>query len=235
MTQLGGSLASEEVRLLERDANQLLLHDTIGIPEEVWRGQSLLPGWSRAHVATHVARNADRLRRLTESAISAERPAEPGPEERFEALERGAERSALELQIDLDTSAAALEAVWHDQTDWHRPINFLGRVRPLSWLPVARLHELCVHHLDLDIGFTADQINPETAHWLLTWVCQRLGSQAAPALAIQSDSGQHAVLGQGEPTMTVRGSDAGLWAWLAGRAPLVDPDGIELLPRPLLA
>ena len=51
-------------------ATQSLLRDTIDLDEEQWHAPSLLPGWSRAHVATHIARNADALRRV----LSAPRP-----------------------------------------------------------------------------------------------------------------------------------------------------------------
>ncbi len=225
----------DEIRLLVRDANQSLLHDTIGIPDDQWHGPSLLPGWTRAHVATHLARNADALRRRTEAAVSGTELVEPTPDERFEALERGADRPALSLQIDLDTSATALAEVWRDHTDWHRPIPFLGRTRPLSVLPLARLHELCVHHLDLDTGFTPDQVQPEAAGWLLAWVYERLGDARLPAAELQAESGQTGTIGKGEPETVIRASDAALWGWLTGRATLVDADGIAHEKLPLLA
>ena len=36
-----------------------LLGDTIALSDDEWRAPSRLPGWSRAHVASHVARQAD--------------------------------------------------------------------------------------------------------------------------------------------------------------------------------
>ncbi|MEN0070761.1 MAG: maleylpyruvate isomerase family mycothiol-dependent enzyme [Propionicimonas sp.] len=233
MQQLGGSIPVEEIQLLAREADQGLLRDTIGILEQDWQGPSLLPGWTRAHVATHLARSADGMRILTEASLSGEAPGLPGPDERFSALERGAERSGLELQIDLDTSASALTATRNTVTDWHRPIRFLGRTRPLSTLPVARLHEVFIHHVDLDCGFTPDQVPPEAAGWLLSWVFGWVHDLDVPAVAVHSESGLDATVGRGPVEDEVNAEDGPLWAWLSGRAPLVTGDATRA-PFPLL-
>ncbi len=235
MRQLGGSIPVEEIRHLSREANQSLLRDTMDIREEDWHGPSLLPGWTRAHVATHLARSADGLRLVTEAWLAGEEASEPSADERFQALERGSERSGLELQIDLDTSATALTTTWNQVTDWHRPVRLLGRTRPLATLPVARLHEVIVHHLDLDCGFTPDQVPTAAAPWLLSWAHSRVRDLDRPAIRLESESGLTGVVGRGEVTATVTGSDARLWAWLSGRAPLFGPDGSERSPLPLLA
>lgn len=234
MRQLGGSIPVEEIQRLAREANQGLLRDTIGILEEDWKGPSLLPGWTRAHVATHLARSADGMRALTEASLSGEAPDLPGPEERFIALERGAERTGLELQIDLDTSATTLAATWHTVTDWHRPIRFLGRTRPLATLPVARLHEVFIHHVDLDCGFTPAQVPPEAASWLLSWVYGWVHDLDVPAVRVESESGIAATVGRGPVEDEVRAEDGPLWAWLSGRAPLLAEDGRVREPFPLL-
>ena len=53
-------------------------------PSDAWaREPSLLPGWTRGHVLTHLARNADSQRHVLEAAVRgapAERyPGGPGP------------------------------------------------------------------------------------------------------------------------------------------------------------
>lgn len=235
MRQLGGSIPVEEIRQLAREADQGLLRDTIGILEPDWQDPSLLPGWTRAHVATHLARSADAMRRLTEASLAGGTPEPTGPEEKFDALERGAERSGLELQIDLDTSATALAATWATVTDWHRPIRFLGRTRPLAMLPVARLHEVFIHHVDLDCGFTPGQVPPEAAAWVLSWVYSWVWDLDRPAVQVESASGLGGTVGRGPVDDLVHADDAALWAWLSGRAPLVADDGVEREPFPLLA
>jgi len=234
MRQLGGSIPVDEIQRLTREANQGLLRDTMGILEDAWQGPSLLPGWTRAHVATHLARGADAMRLLTEASLAGELPALPGTDERFVALERGAERSGLDLQIDLDTSATALAATWHSVADWHRPIRFLGRTRPLATLPVARLHEVYIHHVDLDCGFAADQVPMEAGVWLLSWVYGWVHDLDVPAVRVESTSGLSGTVGRGPVEGLARAHDSLLWAWLSGRAPLVAEDGSVREPFPLL-
>jgi maleylpyruvate isomerase len=232
MTAHSGSIHISGIQQLIRDADQALLRDTIGILEPDWHAPSLLPGWTRAHVATHLARGADRLRQVTESSLSG---ASVQVTDRLEELEQGADRNGLELQIDLDTSASALTATWNAVTDWHRPVRFLGRTRPLAVLPVIRLHEISVHHLDLDCGFTADRLPAQAAAPLLNWVIDRVRDIDLPAIAIEAASGLTGTIGHGPVTAVAQADDARLWAWLSGRDTLTAPDGSELPRLPLLA
>lgn len=236
MRQLGGSIPTEVIDPLRLEAIQRLLGDTIKLSDATWRGPSLLPGWTRAHVATHLARNAELMLELTEASLTGREPDLPTEEERFAAIERGAERSGLELQIDLDTSAGTLSEAWSRVTDWHRPIHFQGRVQPLAALMLARLHELCVHHLDLDTDFTAEEVGPVAGGWLLAWVLQRLTlSWHRPVIEVQSSSGEQGILGSGTRVVgPVRGSDPELWAWLSGRTGPHGLSGAGNLRLPLL-
>lgn len=235
MTARSGSTRVAGIQQLIRDADQALLRDTIGILETDWHAPSLLPGWTRAHVATHLARGADRLRQVTEASLAGTGIQEPVPADRLEELEWGADRNGLELQIDLDTSASALAATWNAVTDWHRPVRFQGRTRPLAMLPVIRLHEISVHHLDLDCGFSVDRLPAEAAAPLLSWVTDRVRDIDRPAIAIEAESGLTDTIGRGPVTTTVQAGDARLWAWLSGRAGLTASDGSELPRLPLLA
>src|SRR3954447_4063020 len=79
-------------------ATQRLLGDTISVSDEDWRGPSRLPEWSRGHVATHVARQADGLVRLTEWARTGRRQdMYASAEQRSADIEAGSVRSGLEL------------------------------------------------------------------------------------------------------------------------------------------
>jgi len=57
---------SDPERLRERidEATGRLTADVCGLTDEQAREQSLLAGWSRGHVLTHLARNADGLGNL---------------------------------------------------------------------------------------------------------------------------------------------------------------------------
>lgn len=237
MRQLDSALPVADLHRTRLEAVQQLLGDTIEISDAEWREPSRLPGWSRAHVATHLARDAEVMMELTAAAVAGREPRLPSEEQKFAALERGAERSGLELQIDLDSSAGALATAWDEVVDWNLPVAFLGETVPLMWLPLARLHEVCVHHLDLNRRFDTDSIDPETAHWLLVWVYhRRAGSWGKPPIELISESAGRGLIGAGSHIVgPVRGTDADLWAWLAGR---VGPDrlnGAGTLQLPLLA
>ena len=70
---------------------------------------SRLPGWTRGHILTHLARNADGFRNLlTWARTGTETPMYPSEEARDRSIEAGAGRSAAELAADVRASAAAL-------------------------------------------------------------------------------------------------------------------------------
>src|SRR5829696_8435613 len=93
----------ETVRFMVAQATQRLLGDTITVSDEDWRRPSRLPNWTRAHVATHLARQADAIRRLTEWARTGERrDMYSSADQRESEIEAGAGRTGLELQVDLD-------------------------------------------------------------------------------------------------------------------------------------
>ena len=162
-----------EVRKIKLEATQRLLGDTISLSERAWQEPGRLPGWTRAHVATHLARNADAFVRAIDSVLTGRRGLMyDSDDDRELAIERGSERSGLELQIDLDTSAGnlserldLLDSVPGRLTVELSPGTFLRS----DLLPLARLYEVIIHHVDLDCGFEVSQINPLTARWLLEW------------------------------------------------------------------
>ena len=70
------------------------------------REASLLPGWSRGHVLTHIARNADGLSNLLVWARTGiETPQYPSRQAREDGIEAGAHRPAAELSADVAQSA----------------------------------------------------------------------------------------------------------------------------------
>lgn len=212
-------------------ATQSLLRDTLTLDDADWRAPSLLPGWSRAHVATHIARNADALRRAIAAARSGDpTPLYPSETVKYNDIERGAERGGLDLQIDLDTSAGELANLGDRVEDWMVPVRFLGGEFPLSVTTLVRLQEVSMHHLDLDCGFSWDAIEPVPARWLLQWMLLLVRDDPTlPAVDVTSDSGESARIGGVGVRTEVSGPDAALWAWLTGRTQgdgLTGADGI---------
>jgi maleylpyruvate isomerase len=213
----------ETLRGLVRTATQRLLGDTILVTDDQWRAPSRLPAWTRGHVATHIARHADALVRLTQWARSGERQdMYPSPEYRANEIEAGAGRSGLDLQIDLDSSAGGLNSAFEelDAADaWDAMVEMRGGIKvPARLLPLARLLEVVIHHVDLDIGYEIADIDKQTAEWLLEWCAFRFRDREDfPKLELTSDSGLTATVGTvGEP-VAVSGSSVGLVGWLLSR------------------
>ena len=134
MTQTeSASTQLETLRGLVTTATQRLLGDTISVSDEDWRAPSRLPEWSRGHVATHLARQADGIVRLTEWARTGERQdMYASAEQRAADIEEGSGRSGLELQIDLDTSAGRLGNAFDalDEAEaWDAVVELRGGIR----------------------------------------------------------------------------------------------------------
>src|SRR5580692_11628276 len=92
-------------------ASARALATAAGISDEQAREPSSLPGWSRGHLLTHLARNADGLRNLLIWArTGVVTPQYPSVEARDEEIEAGAGRPARELAADVAGSATAFAA-----------------------------------------------------------------------------------------------------------------------------
>jgi maleylpyruvate isomerase len=138
-------------------ATQRLLGTARVIPEPELRLPSLLPGWTRGHVLTHLARNADAMRSLLAGARSGqERLMYASAQEREEDIDQGAGRSSKELAGDLASSAMALRTVMLALPDdaWQFPVRVPDSGPfPAEELLPRRLVEVELHHCDLDYGY----------------------------------------------------------------------------------
>lgn len=235
MARFSPDVPVETLRKRKREATQRLLGDTIGISDGQWRARSTLPGWTRAHVATHLAEGARALMRVTKAALDGRfEELYPNGAARFAAIEDGALRRGLDLQIDLDTSAGELNSYWDSVADWSVPIRLDGRPLELRDLIMIRFREVVLHHVDLDAGFTVDDIEPVPARWLLEFRVAN-NPRLSPAVRVETESGIVAVLGQGEPALNVTGTDARVWGWVNGRVSpdrVTGADGVRMPPAP---
>jgi maleylpyruvate isomerase len=218
---IGGGL--HEVRARKVEMTQRLLGETIRLSDREWQEPSLLPGWTRAHVATHLARNADGFAHSLDALVKG-RPQRMYSSEadRQSDIERGSQRTGLDLQIDLDTSAGNLNRVF-DQIEGLDPDTMIelraGFRIPVILLPLARLNEVVLHHIDLNVGFTPDHVPQLVARWLVEWTLLRLeGRDDLPPLKLSSTSGLVADLGGVGDRTEVHGSDQALLGWLTGRS-----------------
>ena len=208
-------------------ATQRLLGDTIAISDTDWLGPTALPGWTRAHVATHLARNADVLRRYI-TRLSAKPELER--DDIVSDLEAGSRRSPLEIQIDLDTSSGLLNDTFDQLSSekWATPLHGGLDGLTASDLPVLRLNEVVLHHVDLDCGFVFADIDPRVAELLLAWnLYRRVDLVTGPGIAVMTSTGRVLRAGSGPGVSEVTGTDANMLGWLTGRLPRTAVSGAE--------
>ena len=193
---------------------------------------SLLPDWDRSMVVTHLAANADGIRRAVEAARTGETgEVYPGGKAARDAeIEAGRALPAAELYLRLDTACRLLRVALGEASDeiWDAPaIGPKGEVHIGPGLVVARLREVEVHHVDFDYGY-----KPED--WPIEWVLEEmdramldLPSRLSPGTAVvlaATDTDQRWVAGSGQ-AMEIMGTTAELFAWVIGRAAHVS--GVE--------
>jgi maleylpyruvate isomerase len=121
------------------------------------RQPSLLPGWTRGHVLTHLARGPEAMRRLLDGVrTGVPGTAYPSQEARDRAIEEGAGRSAAELLADVESSAHLFRdvVVSLPEESWQQPVHVLtGAAFPAAQLLERRLVEVVLHHTDLGAGY----------------------------------------------------------------------------------
>ena len=201
-------------------AHQRLLASLENLTSEQCRQDSLLPNWSRGHVLTHLARNADSHVHLLQSAVRGEVGKQyPSIEKRNEDIENGAQRGAEDLIMDLRLSIYGLEAAWASANAkaWSGQGRTLrDSVIEMSSLVFLRWREVEVHHADLNIGFGYDDLTPlyvrlEIDQQLMLWRARKpMGMTELPDVAKKLSPSQRL-------------------AWFLGR---VEVDGLSK-PEPL--
>jgi maleylpyruvate isomerase len=121
-------------------------------------GPSLLPGWTRKHVAAHLSLNAEAIGNLVHWARTGEeRRMYASPVQRGADIEAAAARPADELLAWFEESAQVLADAMAELTDeqWQRPLlNAQGRDIPASDTPWMRSREVMIHAVDLGTGVT---------------------------------------------------------------------------------
>lgn len=206
------------------------------VDEEV-SAPSLCEGWSRGHVLTHIARNADALARVC--AVAADGVAGSmydSDDARDREIEAGAARPAAEQAADVRESAARLSARLDSLGAEHAAVKVPrtpdgARRITVGYVPFLRLRELVYHHVDLDAGYTFASAPDDVVAMLLGDAVARLDHEdEPPAITLTTDEGDHFVVGEG--TTRVAGPRAAVLIWLArSRADGVTFDGpVPTLP-----
>jgi maleylpyruvate isomerase len=205
-----GPLADSAARFLV--TAQALTADDLG---EV----SALPGWTRAHVLTHVAQGADSRTGLLRAARTG-RVGEQYPSEqaRADAIEAGARRAAAVIRADVHRAVQeCLSAIReHPRQLWDAPAMWLRRgCRPVRGVVPSLRLELEYHHVDLAAGYQPADWPDDFVAMELSRVSAMMDSRAdAPSMTLVGP----AMLRVGTtPPMEVTGPPAAMLAWLSGR------------------
>ena len=191
---------------------------------------SLCVGWTRGHVLTHVARNAEAVGRLAQWAVTGEpQPMYPGGTQARDAdIAAGAGRPRSEQVDDLVSTAESLaprlEALSGPLAADRVEMRGGLEVDALT-LPFLRLRELVFHHVDLDAGFTFEDVEDDLLRRFIDDAVVRLRRHPdAPRLELRSSTGgSWSVAGARGDGVTVTGTSGGLLLWLARR----DPAGVR--------
>ena len=155
----------------------LLLSDAIaGMSEDEARGPTRLPGWTRGHVLTHIARNADGQARMVEGVLRDEVLDQyPGGDgQRSADIEAGASRPVAELLADVRVSQEGLVRAWSRVPDdqWDKLTKARAGIRPVRDGVLSRWRELLVHLVDLDVGVTPAGLPKEYLSRDVAWLAE---------------------------------------------------------------
>jgi maleylpyruvate isomerase len=178
------------------ESTDRLLATADGLTDDQAAGASRLPGWTRGHVLTHIARNADSLVWRLEGAESGDlRDQYPGGlEQRSSDIEEGAARPAAELVRDVRQSADAVDRVMAglSPAGWDAPSRTSrGVVEDSRDAVLSRWREVVVHHGDLGLGPVP--LPPALVEVWLPRELPRLAERSDPAALLSW------VIGRGEP------------------------------------
>jgi len=237
VSQLTGPAGPHSVDLtidrIDAAVDRLLASASMLSDEQV-REPSALPGWSRGHVLTHVARNADGLRNLLVWAkTGVETPQYPSQAVRDAQIEDGSGRPAGEIAADISNSAKEFVEQARELSDdeWLAEVRGLrGPAHPAWFTLHRRIFEVEIHHVDLAAGY-------QPAAWPDWFVAEHLyritgdlatGPSAAAAVLTDSETGRQYFLRQDSSAeLSITGTGYDLLAWLLGRS-----DGSDLSPDP---
>lgn len=197
------------------DATTRYLRTLDGLTPETLAEPSPLPGWTRAHVAAHLALHALGTTRALTGLVHGERlPVYDSPEKRASDIDSTAELPADELrELSFDACdrwKAAIEAV----ADWD---GVMERTPGTGAFTAAecvdmRWREVEIHHADLDVGYAPADWSPAFTTYLLDYLADDRGRQHDLTLRTPT---REVVVGSGGPV--VEGAEHDLAWWLLGR------------------
>ncbi|WP_372406830.1 maleylpyruvate isomerase family mycothiol-dependent enzyme [Streptomyces luteireticuli] len=200
---------------LLREATDRLTRAVEALAESAVGEPSRLPGWTRGHVLTHLARNADALVNVLSG-----RPMYASAEARDADIAEGAPRPLAVQLDDLRASAGRFFDTAARPADWSRTVTLRNGVTDsASRVPFRRLIEVELHHADLGIGYELEDLPAEFTGREIGFLADRFaGHPDLPALVITDEEGHTWRSGRADgPGTRVGGPAPALLGWLAGR------------------
>lgn len=197
-----------------RDRTHLLLGRTITYSAEDWCTPSMLPGWTRAHVAAHLITGARRLTGIAGQLRAGETPTllDPSLRDEDEILSMF---DSLDMQIALDISAGEVHAALTRLAEVQG--TFLLRPElslPVHELPLVRLREVVLHHFDLEPADDGIELDPDIARRLLDFELNCLQTTVGP-VHLESDDGFVRTIGLSSGMPRLSGPTGDLFLWVA--------------------
>ncbi|WP_329102190.1 maleylpyruvate isomerase family mycothiol-dependent enzyme [Micromonospora sp. NBC_01699] len=204
-------------------ATERLLRTAGTLDQTTLAEPSRLPGWSRGHVLTHLARSADALVNLLTGARTGRNiPPYASVQARNADIDAGAGRPIAEQLDDLRAGAKRFaEAVAAMPVDaWAAVVRSHRGDRVAAVLVWTRLRELEVHHVDLAVGYEPVDWPEGFAQRLLNEAAGDLaGRDDVPPLVLEpTDAGRTLTVGPADAGPTVAGPAHLLAGWLIGRS-----------------
>ncbi|MCF6523407.1 maleylpyruvate isomerase family mycothiol-dependent enzyme [Streptomyces sp. JJ36] len=203
---------------LLREATDRLLTAVAKLDDATVEAPSLLPGWTRGHVLAHLARNADAL-----VNVLAGRPMYASAAARDADIEAGAPRPLAAQLEDVTATAHRLDGAFAAQSEesWRRTVELRNGVRDTAAaLPFRRWIEVDLHHVDLGIGYTLDDLPGTFVDRELENMVRRFAGHPdlTGGIELRAEDGRTWRTGApgGDPVV-VTGSPVALMGWLTGR------------------
>ncbi|MDQ3715254.1 MAG: maleylpyruvate isomerase family mycothiol-dependent enzyme [Actinomycetota bacterium] len=244
MSDPAESVPAESAHVLDwlRAGEARFLGQVEGLTEDELREPSALPDWSRAHVAAHVARNAEAVSRLLSwAATGNETLMYPDIETRNRDIDTSARQGADQLRADVRNTAERFhaEVVGLPGPAWTARVRtFQGRDIPASAILWLRTREVWLHLVDLGSGVSVESWPGDLVDALLEDVTRTMnGRDDAPSWVLQATDRERIwQIGSGaSDDLTYRevsGRAADLLAWLTGRSTGEGLATEGILPKP---
>ncbi len=221
-----------------RHGSQFFTDTLDRVPDPGFVLDSLLQGWTRAHVAGHLARNADALLNLlTWARTGHETPMYGSAADRIAGINTAAARPASEIRQDVIASNARLASALELLPDraWANAVRTArGRHVQAAEIVWMRAREVWVHAVDLNAEATFADIPADVRIALLSDALSAAASHPdTPRVHVTAtDAEIDKKLGSDGPSITIVAPVVDLLPWVLGRTQMCPPEAADWVSLP---